>query len=229
MPVAVSQICAVAFRVYAKWIPSPATIRLRFAPSRLVQSGGAMWFYHAKRMPRRSEPMRTKTGKIMYYVYILQSITFPDKFYIGYTDDLKRRLAQHNNEHVGYTNKYRPWKIKNYFALDDKQKAKDFEKYLKSQCGREFIKKHFWIPSCAAICVFFYSWFLCAIPYNCRAIVNRPNSLVVKHVLGKDESQVRFLLRAPEMHHLRLFFARCISLLRGFMGAIVLMWLTTTE
>ncbi len=26
----------------------------------------------------------------------------------------------------------------------------------------------------------------------------RPNSLVVKHVLGKDESQVRFLLRAPE-------------------------------
>lgn len=25
-----------------------------------------------------------------------------------------------------------------------------------------------------------------------------PNSLVVKHVLGKDESQVRFLLRAPD-------------------------------
>ncbi len=31
----------------------------------------------------------------------------------------------------------------------------------------------------------------------------RPNSLVVKHVLGKDESQVRFLLRAPcDMKHL---------------------------
>ena len=29
-----------------------------------------------------------------------------------------------------------------------------------------------------------------------------PNSLVVKHVLGKDESQVRFLLRAPEIFHL---------------------------
>ena len=29
-----------------------------------------------------------------------------------------------------------------------------------------------------------------------------PNSLVVKHVLGKDESQVRFLFRAPQMHHL---------------------------
>ncbi len=87
--------------------------------------------------------MRTKTGNIMYYVYILQSVNFPDKFYIGYTNDLKRRLMQHNNEHAGHTEKYRPWKIKDHFALDDEQKAKDFEKYLKSQCGREFIKKHF--------------------------------------------------------------------------------------
>ena len=79
----------------------------------------------------------------MFYVYILQSINFPDKFYIGYTDDLKRRIKQHNSEHFGHTNKYRPWKIKDYFAIDDEQKAKDFEKYLKSQCGREFIKKHF--------------------------------------------------------------------------------------
>ena len=33
-----------------------------------------------------------------------------------------------------------------------------------------------------------------------------PNSLVVKHVLGKDESQVRFLLRAPEIPHRGIFF-----------------------
>jgi len=79
----------------------------------------------------------------MFYVYILQSIEFPDKFYIGYTDNLKRRIKQHNTEHFGHTDKYRPWRIKDYFAIDDEQKAKDFEKYLKSQCGREFIKKHF--------------------------------------------------------------------------------------
>ena len=82
-------------------------------------------------------------GQNMYYVYILQSIDFPDRFYIGYTNDLKRRLAQHNSEHAGHTDKYRPWRVKNYFALDDEQKAKDFEQYLKSQSGREFIKKHF--------------------------------------------------------------------------------------
>jgi len=79
----------------------------------------------------------------MYYVYILQSISSPDKFYIGYTDDLKRRIKQHNYEHLGHTDKYRPWRIKDYFAIDNEQKAKDFETYLKSQCGREFIKKHF--------------------------------------------------------------------------------------
>lgn len=79
----------------------------------------------------------------MFYVYILQSINFTDKFYIGYTDDLKRRLKEHNYEHVGHTDKYRPWRIKNYFAFDDEQKARKFEIYLKSQCGREFIKRHF--------------------------------------------------------------------------------------
>ncbi len=71
----------------------------------------------------------------MYYVYILQSIDLSERFYIGYTNDLKRRLAQHNSEHLGHTEKYRPWRIKNYFAFDDEQKAKDFEQYLKSQSG----------------------------------------------------------------------------------------------
>ncbi|MCR5194185.1 MAG: GIY-YIG nuclease family protein [Alphaproteobacteria bacterium] len=79
----------------------------------------------------------------MYYVYILQSVNFPDRFYIGYTEDLKRRLNQHNDEHFGHTDKYRPWRIKDYFAINDEIKARNFEKYLKSQSGREFIKKHF--------------------------------------------------------------------------------------
>ena len=100
-------------------------------------------FNHAKRMSRRSAPRARRRTKIMFYVYILQSIDFPDNFYTGYTADLKERLAQHNRGHIGHTEKYRPWKVKIYFAIEDENKAKDFEKYLKSQCGREFIKKHF--------------------------------------------------------------------------------------
>ena len=79
----------------------------------------------------------------MFYVYILQSLKFPNRFYTGYTADLAHRLQQHNSKHIGHTAKYIPWKVKNYFAFDDRQKAKDFEKYLKTQSGREFIKKHF--------------------------------------------------------------------------------------
>jgi len=79
----------------------------------------------------------------MFYVYILQSQNFPDKFYIGYTHDLKERLQTHNSDHNGYTARYQPWLVKAYFAINSEDKAKDFENYLKSQSGREFIKKHF--------------------------------------------------------------------------------------
>ncbi len=79
----------------------------------------------------------------MFYVYILESLTFPNHFYIGYTANLKERLNQHNSEHPGYTNKYKPWKIKTYFAFESKILARNFETYLKSQSGRTFIKKHF--------------------------------------------------------------------------------------
>ncbi len=79
----------------------------------------------------------------MFYVYILQSQNFPDKFYIGYTHDLKERLQTHNSDHNGYTARYQPWGVKAYFAINSEDKAKDFENYLKSQSGREFIKKHF--------------------------------------------------------------------------------------
>ena len=79
----------------------------------------------------------------MFYVYILQSINFPENFYIGYTADLKQRLKEHNNGNSIHTNKCKPWLIKNYIAFDDEQKAKDFETYLKTHSGRKFCKNHF--------------------------------------------------------------------------------------
>ena len=79
----------------------------------------------------------------MFYVYILKSLKEKNRFYTGFTTDLKRRFAEHNAGKSVHTNKYTPWAIKNYFAFDDKSKAKHFETYLKSGAGREFIKKHF--------------------------------------------------------------------------------------
>jgi predicted GIY-YIG superfamily endonuclease len=79
----------------------------------------------------------------MKYVYILQSIHFPDKFYTGLTNDLKRRFAEHNHGKSTHSNKYAPWRLKTYIAFDNDLKAFEFEIYLKTSSGRVFAKKHF--------------------------------------------------------------------------------------
>ncbi len=79
----------------------------------------------------------------MHYTYILQSQQNPDRFYIGSTSDLKRRIAEHNSGKSIHTNEFLPWKIKNYITFEDASKAAEFEKFLKSGNGRIFAKKHF--------------------------------------------------------------------------------------
>jgi len=77
------------------------------------------------------------------YVYILENLVKTDSFYVGITKDLKFRLKQHNAGEVFHTEKYKPWKLKNYFAFEDHKKAHVFESYLKSGSGRAFTKRHF--------------------------------------------------------------------------------------
>jgi len=80
----------------------------------------------------------------MYYVYLLESLKFTNKIYIGYTENLKQRLYYHNQGKSYHTAKYKPWKLAAYFYFTNQEKAVAFEKYLKSQSGREFIKKRIW-------------------------------------------------------------------------------------
>ena len=79
----------------------------------------------------------------MRYVYQLQSVEFSEQNYTGYTTDISKRLDSHNNGQVPHTSKYKPWKLLNYIAFSDEQKARVFEIYLKSGSGRAFAKKHF--------------------------------------------------------------------------------------
>lgn len=76
-----------------------------------------------------------------FYVYILESEQNPGHFYIGFTDDLASRLKAHNSGQSSHTLKYRPWRIKTAVAFTDRQRALDFEAYLKSPSGRAFAKK----------------------------------------------------------------------------------------
>ena len=78
----------------------------------------------------------------MHYVYIIRSIEYPDKIYVGCTEDLKKRLSNHNSGTTPHTAKYMPWELVVYFAFTDKDKAVSFEGYLKSGSGREFRKRH---------------------------------------------------------------------------------------
>jgi putative endonuclease len=77
----------------------------------------------------------------MLYVYILQSISFLEHFYVGLTHDQRARLDKHNSGEVSHTAKFGPWRLKTYVAFSDHQKAAEFGKYLKSASGRAFAKK----------------------------------------------------------------------------------------
>ena len=76
-----------------------------------------------------------------YYVYILQSEAVRETFYVGFTEDLRTRLKTHNSGQVPHTAKYLPWRIKTAVAFTDRERAADFERYLKSASGRPFAKK----------------------------------------------------------------------------------------
>jgi len=76
----------------------------------------------------------------MHYVYILQcqkSINY----YVGATEDLKERLKDHKWHNVK-TTKFKNPKLIWYCCFENKQKAYDFEKYLKSGSGFAFRNKH---------------------------------------------------------------------------------------
>jgi len=79
----------------------------------------------------------------IYYVYIIRSIKFPSKKYIGFTSNLAERLKKHNSGGSPYTSKYKPWEVITSIKFHDKEKAIKFEKYLKSHSGRAFASKHF--------------------------------------------------------------------------------------
>ncbi len=73
-----------------------------------------------------------------YYVYVLQSEK-DGSFYVGYTDDLRKRLNDHNKGKVPSTKNRTPLKLVYYEACLNQQDATKRENYLKTTWGRRFI------------------------------------------------------------------------------------------
>ncbi len=66
-----------------------------------------------------------------YYTYIIQSVK-DGNFYTGFTEDLRKRLQEHNQGKT-ISNKWRiPFGLIYYEACLNKEDAKRREKYLKS-------------------------------------------------------------------------------------------------
>jgi predicted GIY-YIG superfamily endonuclease len=76
-----------------------------------------------------------------FYAYILQSDSASGRFYAGSTEDLRARLEKHNAREVPHTAKFRPWIIKTAIAFMQRERASQFERYLKTASGRAFAKK----------------------------------------------------------------------------------------
>ncbi len=77
----------------------------------------------------------------MFYVYLLRSETYPNQVYTGFTEDLRRRLEDHNAGKSAHTAKYRHWILETYVAFSDRTQALDFERYLKTASGIAFANK----------------------------------------------------------------------------------------
>jgi len=75
-----------------------------------------------------------------YYVYVLRSLK-DDCFYIGFTNNLKRRFSQHNSGQVQSTKSRKPFKIMYYEAHTSKKDAKRREQYFKSTKGKSTLRQ----------------------------------------------------------------------------------------
>ena len=75
----------------------------------------------------------------MYYVYLLRSEK-DEKFYTGSTDDLKRRIAEHEAGYVKSTVNRKPLKLIYYEACLNEADARRRERYLKSGAGKKHLR-----------------------------------------------------------------------------------------
>lgn len=74
-----------------------------------------------------------------YYIYVLQS-KVDSQFYVGYTNNLLRRIEDHNRSKVPSTKKRLPLKLVYWEGCLNQQDATRREKYLKTAWGKRFIK-----------------------------------------------------------------------------------------
>jgi putative endonuclease len=75
----------------------------------------------------------------MFYVYVLRSLK-DGKLYAGFTEDLRRRIKEHNKGQESSTKRGVPFELVYYEACQSKYDALRREKYLKTAYGKRYLK-----------------------------------------------------------------------------------------
>lgn len=77
--------------------------------------------------------------ELPYAVYILKCSN--GQYYTGFTTNIKNRLKAHDNGEVNFTKDKLPIELVHLSLFANKQKAYDYERYLKSGSGIAFRNK----------------------------------------------------------------------------------------
>lgn len=76
------------------------------------------------------------------FVYVIRSQK-DGRFYVGMTEDVERRLSEHNKGRTKSTKGFIPWKLFLFEAYSNRIEARKREKYLKSGFGKQWIKEKY--------------------------------------------------------------------------------------
>ena len=75
----------------------------------------------------------------MFFVYAVKSLKV-SRIYVGMTQDIEKRIAEHNSGKTKSTKGYLPWELFYYEIIDSRQNARNREKKLKQGSGKEYLK-----------------------------------------------------------------------------------------
>lgn len=86
-------------------------------------------------------PGSENSTRKFHYVYLLQSLRSGTSYYIGYTDNLVKRLREHNRGLNFSTKSQKPWQLIHYEAYLNEKDAERRERYLKTNQGSRLLKR----------------------------------------------------------------------------------------
>jgi putative endonuclease len=90
----------------------------------------------------RRKGLKIRYNKSMHFVYVLRSEQ-KKYLYVGLTNNLERRISQHQNGREQTTSPYRPFELVYTEKYPTRAEARKREKQLKSGQGKEWLKSKY--------------------------------------------------------------------------------------